>query len=61
MTPRALKADTAAEIVFNYLDCPEFHVDARAVSNNHFDEDGLIGLFSLIEPDAATGMRDLLI
>ena len=60
-TPRALKADSSAEIVFNYLDAPEFHVDAEAVSNNHFDEDGLVGVFSLIEPAAALEMRDLLI
>jgi len=57
----ALKADTSAEIVFIYLDSPAFHVAANAVSNNHFDEDGLIGLFTLIEPNAAMGMRDLLI
>ena len=60
-TPRALKADTSAEIVFNYLDAPAFHVDVEAVTNNHFDEDGLIGLFTLIEPSAALEMRDLLI
>jgi len=60
-TPHPLKADTSAEIVFNYLDSPKFHTDARAVSNNHFDEDGLIGIFTLIEPNAALGMRDLLI
>lgn len=60
-TPRALKADTSAEIVFNYLDAPAFHVDAAAVSNNHFDEDGLVGVYSLIEPEAALEMRDLLI
>ncbi len=60
-TPHPLKADTSAEIVFIYLDASEFHVDANAVSNNHFDEDGLIGLFTLIEPDAAIRMRDLLI
>ena len=60
-TPRALKADSSAEIVFNYLDAPEFHVDAEVVSNNHFDEDGLVGVFSLIEPAAASAMRDLLV
>lgn len=60
-TPNPLKADSSAEIVFNYLDSPAFHVDAEALSNNHFDEDGLIGLFTLLEPDAALKMRDLLI
>ncbi len=60
-TPHPLKADTSAEIVFNYLDSPKFHADAKAVSNNHFDEDGLIGIFTLIEPNAAIRMRDVLI
>jgi hypothetical protein len=27
-----------------YLDSPRFHVEADAVSNNHFDEDGLVGI-----------------
>ena len=59
-TPKALKADTSTEIVFKYLDAPDFHVAADAVSNNHFDEDGLVGLYALIEPEAARRMRDLL-
>jgi hypothetical protein len=58
--PKALKADTSAEMVFNYLDSPDHHVAARAVSNNHFDEDGLVGLFTLIEPDTAIALRSLL-
>lgn len=60
-TPWGLKADTSAEIVFNYLGAPDVQVEAEAVSNNHFDEDGLIGLFALIEPKAAWEMRDLLV
>ncbi len=60
-TPDALKADTSAEIAFNYLASPDFHVDAKAVSNNHFDEDGLVGLYTLIEPDAALAKRDRLV
>lgn len=60
-TPQALKADTSTEIVFNYLKAPQFHVAAKRVSNNHFDEDGLAGIYALIEPDVATGMQDLLV
>jgi len=60
-TPRALKADSSAEIVFNYLDSPGFHVAATAASNNHFDEDGLCGLYALIEPEAAMAMRELVV
>jgi hypothetical protein len=60
-TPKALKADSSAEIVFNYLDSPEFHVEAQAVSNNHFDEDGLVGVYALVEPQKALAHRQLLI
>jgi len=59
-TPAALKRDTSAEIAFAYLDLPEFHVDADAVSNNHFDEDGLIAMFTLLQPDFARAHRALL-
>ena len=45
----------------HYLDSPRFHVDADAVSNNHFDEDGLVGIFSLIDPLTATRHRALLL
>lgn len=60
-TPQALKADTSTEIVFNYLAAPQYHVAATAVSNNHFDEDGLAGIYALIEPEAAIEMRDLVV
>jgi len=60
-TPTALMADTSAEIVFRYLDAPAFHVPADVVSNNHFDEDGLIGVFTMVEPVLAQRHRDLLI
>jgi len=52
-TPAALRADTSAEIVFNYLDAPDAHVGVDGVSNNHFDEDGLIGIFALMQPALA--------
>jgi len=60
-TPAELKGDTSAEIVFNYLDTPAFHVEADAVSNNHFDEDGLVGIFVMLEPSVAERHRDLLL
>lgn len=60
-TPVELKRDTSAEIAFAYLDSPRFHVQADAVSNNHFDEDGLVGIFTLLEPAMAQRHRDLLI
>ena len=60
-TPGALKADTSTEIVFNYLNAPRFHVEADAVSNNHFDEDGLVGIFAMVEQPLAERHRRLLI
>jgi len=60
-TPEVLKDDLSAQIVFRYLDRPESWVQADAVSNNHFDEDGLVGIFSLVNPDHAQRQRSLLI
>jgi hypothetical protein len=60
-TPWPLKADTSVAIVFNYLNSQEWHRDVEVVTNDHFDEDGLIGLFCMIEPDFALQHRDLLI
>lgn len=60
-TPWPLKADSSAGIVFNYLDDPAWHRDVPPVTNNHFDEDGLIGLYCLIEPEHALQRRELLI
>lgn len=60
-TPEALRADTSAEIVFKYLDAPATHVDVGAASNNHFDEDGLIGIFALTRPDLAARWQALLV
>jgi hypothetical protein len=60
-TPTGLKGDTSAEIVFNYLDAPQCHVSADSVSNNHFDEDGLVGIFAMVEPATADRHRGLLL
>jgi hypothetical protein len=60
-TPAELKGDTSTAIVFNYLDRPQFRVDAGAVSNNHFDEDGLTGIFAMLEPATADRHRALIL
>ena len=60
-SPAELKGDTSTAIVFNYLDAPDYHVEADAVSNNHFDEDGLVGIFALLQPVFAQRHRDLLL
>jgi hypothetical protein len=53
-------ADTSAEIVFRWLDANE-RVGAELASNDHFDEDGLVALFSITRPDEARARRRRLI
>jgi hypothetical protein len=60
VTPEPLRADLSAEIAFRYLDHPELHVDVEWVTNNHFDQDGLVGVFALADPTTASPLRDRL-
>ena len=60
MTPTELKADVSTEIVFRYLDRPEFHEAVGAATNNHFDEDGLLGLYAILEPEQAQSARAMI-
>jgi len=60
-TPWPLKADTSVGVVFNYLDNAAWHREVQPVTNNHFDEDGLVSVYCLIEPEHALARRDLLI
>jgi hypothetical protein len=57
----SLRADLSAEIAVRYLEQPEVHVPAEVVSNNHFDEDGLMGVFALVDPTTALAHRERLI
>ena len=59
-TPGPLSDDLSTQIVFHYLDGSE-RVVADLVSNNHFDQDGLCGIFVLVHPEQAASHRDLLI
>ncbi|HEU5083478.1 MAG TPA: DUF6687 family protein [Acidimicrobiales bacterium] len=55
-TPPGVEADSSCQMVFRYLDRgADLHGDARAVTNNHFDQDGLAGVYALTDPD--DGMR----
>jgi len=64
-TPREFRADTSTEIALNYLAAPEakkkYAPKVRAVSNNHFDEDGLCAVWTMVYPKKALHLRDLLI
>jgi hypothetical protein len=57
-SPPELRDDLSAQIAFRYLDRPDLHVAAEAVSNNHFDQDGLMSVYALVDPDAARARRD---
>jgi hypothetical protein len=57
-TPAVLRDDLSAQIAFHYLDHPELHVPAEAVSNNHFDQDGLMSVYALVDPDGARTRRE---
>jgi hypothetical protein len=64
-SPPQFRADTSTEIVLNYLATPgaakELAPQVRAVSNNHFDEDGLCAVWSMVHPKRAQEYRSLLI
>lgn len=60
-TPSELADDLSTQIAFRYLDRPDMHVSAEAVSNNHFDEDGVCGIFVVLHPDIALPLREQII
>lgn len=64
-SPAELRADTSTEMVLNYLSTPGAEARlaprVRAVSNNHFDEDGLLAVWALLNPKRALEMRDALV
>jgi hypothetical protein len=64
-TPPAFRADTSTEIVLNYLAAPgakkQYAPKANAVSNNHFDEDGLCAVWAMLHPKLALEHRELLV
>ena len=61
-TPTEYKDDLSAQIVFRYLEDSERQLDdIEVVSNNHFDEDGLVSLFAMVFPERAQAMKEFLI
>ncbi len=63
-TPSSFKADTATEIVFRYLCHPrrkELFPQIRIITNNHFDTDGLLSIWALLNPKKADPMAGRLI
>jgi hypothetical protein len=64
-TPSAFRADTSTEIVLNFLATPgarkQYAPKVEAVSNNHFDEDGLCAVWAMLHPKQLERHGDLLI
>jgi hypothetical protein len=61
-TPVRFKADTSTEIALNFAASPESSEWIGAVVvNNHFDTDGILSAFALLEPDFALANPNLLI
>jgi Family of unknown function (DUF6687) len=62
-TPLKYKADTSTEIALNFAASPEAcdrWADAVVV-NNHFDTDGILSIWVLLDPERAAASRDLLV
>jgi len=60
-SPDELADDLSTQIAFRYLDRPDLWVGAEAVSNNHFDEDGLCGIYAVLHPPEAQAAREKII
>jgi hypothetical protein len=58
-TPARLRRDTSTHSAFAYLEDVTSHQDVAAVSNSHYDEDGLLSMFALVNPELAMAHRDL--
>ncbi len=60
-TPVEVGDDLSAQIALRALGFPGWFDDVEIATNNHFDQDGLCGIFALADPDAAVARRDLII
>jgi hypothetical protein len=58
-TPPEFKADTSVEIALRYAE--QGARDAGPVVNNHFDTDGVLAVWALMEPDLALSHRGLIV
>jgi hypothetical protein len=61
-TPSAFKADTSTEIALRFVVAPESEEwSGSVVVNNHFDTDGILSAWVLLDPERALGARPLLV
>jgi hypothetical protein len=59
--PAGLRRDLSAESALAYLDSPSMHVPAELVTNNHFDQDGLMSVYALADPRAASARAGVVV
>src|SRR5262249_2591290 len=62
-TPAQYKADTSTEIALRFVASPEAaeRWAGAVVVNNHFDTDGILSAWILLDSDRAMAHRDLLV
>jgi hypothetical protein len=63
-TPVAVKADTSTEIALNLVGAPnheELTQGIDLVTNNHFDTDGVLSIWTMLSGERALELRDQLI
>lgn len=63
-TPEELRADTSTEIALNFAVWPqreEWTRGVQVVTNNHFDADGVLSVWTVLNGERALGLRDELV
>src|ERR1041385_691175 len=63
-TPASVKADTSTEIALNVVAAPdrdELTQGIEVVTNNHFDTDGVLSVWAMLNGGRALALRDQLI
>jgi uncharacterized protein DUF6687 len=63
-TPESVKADTSTEIALNLVAAPnrdKLTQGIELVTNNHFDTDGVLSVWTVLNGERALGLRDKLI
>src|SRR5436190_17781654 len=63
-TPRSVKADTSTEVALNVVAAPnrdELTKGIDLVTNNHFDTDGVLSVWTMLNGERAQRLRDKLI
>lgn len=59
--PAGIEEDLSAQMAFRLLERSDLVPgEAEAVSNNHFDQDGLVSIYALVAPDDAVQRRTFL-